>query len=287
MEAKRKQKIKQYGSMVGGACLIAIGLYFFWAPSHLAAGGISGLSIVIKAILPNIPIGIIMFALDGIMFIIGFLILGKSFGARSLICSGMVSGIMTILEWIWPHWESISQDVLIVLIFGALFISFGQAFIFNAEASSGGTDILAKVLSQYTHLNIGISLLVTDMLVVILAIRIFGLEKGLYAALGVIIVTYLIDYIIEGLNVRKYVVLIPSSMQKAEEIKSFILVQLERGVTIYKAEGGYSGEEKCVMTTVMNRKEFLELKKQVMQMDDLAFMTVQNMHEVVGEGFNY
>lgn len=280
-----KEQIKIYGGIFIGAFLIATGLYFFWAPSDLAAGGVSGLAIVFKALLPAVPIGVIMFALDMIMFAIGFATLGKSFGGRSLICSITVSGIMTVMEWIWPNWLPISEDQLILLLFGALFIAVGQAIVFNLEASSGGTDIIAKVITKYSRLNIGTALLIADMTVVLFAMSIFGLEKGLYAALGVIIVANLIDYIIAGLNVQKYIILIPSSMQKAHEINEYVLDKIGRGTTLYKAEGGYSGEEKVVITTVMDRKEFLDLKKEIMQIDQQAFMTVQNMHEVVGEGF--
>lgn len=280
-----RHKIRTYGGLLIGALFIAMGLYFFWAPSDLAAGGISGLAIIVKSLLPFIPIGIIMFALDMIMFTIGFIVLGKSFGARSLLCSLLVSGLMTGMEWIWPNWQAISEDQLILLLFGALFIALGQAIVFNLEASSGGTDIIAKIITKYTSLNIGTALLIADMVVVIFATFIFGLEKGLYAALGVIITTQLIDYIIAGFNVQKYVIVVPSDAEKAKTINDYVLSTLDRGTTLYQAEGGYSGKKKSVITTVIDRKEFIELKRTIMQVDPLAFMTVQNMHEVVGEGF--
>lgn len=280
-----KNSIKTYGSLLLGALLIAIGLYFFWAPSNLAAGGVSGLAIVLKVILPRVPIGVIIFILDMGMFALGFIILGKSFGARSLLCSVSVSIITTILELIWPNWGPISEDLLILLLFGALFIALGQAVVFNIDASSGGTDIIAKIITKYTALNIGTALLLADMIVVLLAMGIFGLEKGLYAALGVIITTQLIDYFISGLNIQKYVMIVASDSNKASQISEYILGDLGRGATIYYAEGAYSGEDKKVITTVLDRKEFVELRKQVIQIDSMAFMTVQNLHEVVGEGF--
>ena len=280
-----KNKIKNYMILLLGALLIAIGLYFFWAPSDLAAGGVSGLAIVIKALLPSIPIGIIIFILDMMMFTIGFMILGKSFGVKSLLCSVSVSIIMTILEGIWPNWQPISDDLFILLLFGALFIALGQSIAFNMGASSGGTDIIAKVITQYTTFNIGTALMIADMIVVLLAMSLFGLEKGLYAALGVIITTTLIDYIISGLNIQKYVMIIPSSIDKVESINAYILKELERGATLYEAKGAYSKDAKQVITTVIDRKEFIELRRHVLQMDANAFMTVQNLHEVVGEGF--
>lgn len=280
-----KQLVKEYIGIIIGALLIAIGLYFFWAPSNLAAGGVSGLAIVLKALFPIVPIGILIFILDCLMFMIGFIMLGKSFGLRSLMCSLSVSILMTGLEFIWPNWQPISDDLLILLIFGALFIAIGQALVFNLEASSGGTDIIAKMITQYTHLNIGTSLMIADMIVVLLATGIFGLEKGLYAALGVLITTNLIDYLISGFNVQRYVMIIPSSSDKVQPINTYILETLERGATIYTAEGAYSKNPKQVITTVIDRKEFIDLKKKLIKIDPLAFMTVQNLHEVVGEGF--
>ncbi|QEH68869.1 YitT family protein [Cellulosilyticum sp. ST5] len=280
-----KQLVKEYIGIIIGALLIAIGLYFFWAPSNLAAGGVSGLAIVLKALFPIVPIGILIFILDCLMFMIGFIMLGKSFGLRSLMCSLSVSVLMTGLEFIWPNWQPISDDLLILLIFGALFIAIGQALVFNLEASSGGTDIIAKMITQYTHLNIGTSLMIADMIVVLLAMGIFGLEKGLYAALGVLITTNLIDYLISGFNVQRYVMIIPSSSDKVQPINTYILETLERGATIYTAEGAYSKNPKQVITTVIDRKEFIDLKRKLIKIDPLAFMTVQNLHEVVGEGF--
>lgn len=280
-----KTNIMTYLKLFIGAVFIAVGLYFFWAPSDLAAGGVSGLSIVIKAIVPFIPIGVIIFILDIIMFLIGFIILGKSFGARSLICSVSVSIIMTLLEFIFPSWEAVSEDYLLVLLFGALFIAIGQAIVFNIDASSGGTDIIAKIITKYIPINIGTALLIADMTVVLLATTLFGLEKGLYAALGVIITTQLIDYFISGLNIKKYIMIIPSNRERADKINSYILNDLDRGATVYKAEGAYSGESKKVITTVMDRKELVILKKEVEHIDPEAFMTVQNLHDICGEGF--
>lgn len=280
-----KKTAISYVGIIFGALFIAIGLYFFWMPSDLAAGGISGLSIVIKALIPSVPIGIIIFCLDILMFFIGFIVLGKSFGIRSITCSLTVSFLMLVLEYFWPNVGIISEDTLIMLLFGALFIAFGQAIVFNLEASSGGTDIVAKIINKYFHLNIGASLMIADLVVVLLATTIFGIEKGLYAALGVLLTSSLIDYIIAGFTIQKYVMILPSTEEFGEAIRAHILHTLQRGATVYHAEGAYSKNQKLVLTTVVDRKEFIELKRYVGSIDSRAFMTVQNLHEVVGEGF--
>lgn len=277
------EQMKTYGGILAGALLIAIGLYFFWAPADLAGGGVSGLAIVCKALLPVVPIGVLMFILDMIMFTIGFIALGKSFGMKSLLCSISVSVMMMIMEWIWPNVKMASSDQFVILLFGALLMGLGQAIIFNVGASSGGTDIIAKIITKYVPINIGMALMIADMVVVLLATGVFGIEKGLYAILGVIIVSNLIDYLIEGFNVQKYVTIIPSDDLKGDEINHYVLKDLELSTTLYTAQGGYSHKAKSVITTVMGRKEFVELRRELLKLDPLAFMTVQNMHEVIGK----
>lgn len=268
-----------------GSLIIAAGIYYFWAPAQLAAGGISGLAIVVQNFLTKVPISLIILCLDGIMFTIGFIVLGKNFGIRSISSSLSIVIATRIYETITPSIMPLSQDNLVILIFGVLCIAFGQAIVFSQGASSGGTDIIAKIISKYTSLNIGISLLIADTVVVVLATGTFGIEKGLYAALGVLGTGVLIDFFISGFDVEKYLMIIPSSEAYCEMINRYILEDLERGATVYKAEGAYSKESKKVITTVVGRKEFILIKQQVQKIDVDAFMTVQNLHEVMGEGF--
>ncbi|MGL4344397.1 MAG: YitT family protein [Cellulosilyticaceae bacterium] len=281
----KHKRVKSYASILLGSLSVAIGLYFFWAPSQLAAGGVSGLAIVTKQLLPFVPIGVIILCLDVVMFTIGFLVLGKSFGIKSIISSLSISLYMMVLEWIWPVITPLSHDNLVVLIFGALLIALGQSIIFSQGGSSGGTDIVAKIINKFTHINIGVSLMMADLVVVVLAVTVFGIEKGLYAALGVMITSTMIDYLISGFNVEKYMMIIPSDAQHVAPIKQFILDVLERGATLYEAEGAYSGERKMVITTVVGQREFVQIKMFVLEQDENAFVTVQNLHEVCGEGF--
>lgn len=279
------KEVKSYVKILGGSLCVALGLYFFWAPSQLAAGGVSGLAIVIKQLLPMIPLGVIILGLDILMFTIGFIVLGKSFGIKSIISSLSISGYMMILEGFIPQMNPLSQDQLIILIFGALLIAAGQSIIFSQGGSSGGTDIIAKIINKFSHINIGASLMIADMIVVLLAISVFGIEKGLYAALGVIITSSMIDYFISGFNVAKYVMIIPSQEKYIEVINQFILGDLGRGATVYEAKGAYSGNRKQVITTVVGQREFVQIRKFVLEQDADAFVTVQNLHEVCGEGF--
>lgn len=280
-----KKTIMDYLKIFLGSLIIAAGIYYFWAPAQLAAGGISGLAIVVQSFLTNVPISLIILCLDAIMFIIGFVVLGKNFGIRSISSSLSIVIATRIYETITPNIVQLSEDNLVILIFGVLCIALGQAIVFSQGASSGGTDIIAKIISKYTHLNIGVSLLIADTVVVVLAVGTFGIEKGLYAALGVLGTGVMIDYFISGFNVEKYVMIIPSSETCCEAINKYILEDLGRGATIYKAEGAYSKDAKKVVTTVVGRREFILIKQHIQKIDENAFVTVQNLHEVVGEGF--
>lgn len=280
-----QKKALSYGKIILGSLAVAIGIYYFWAPAQFAAGGISGLAIVIQSLMPKVPISFIVFGLDILMFLIGFIVLGASFGVKSITSSISIALTMRLFEMVTPEVPMLSGDHLVILIFGSLFISFGQAVIFNQEASSGGTDIIAKIISKYAHINIATSLLIADMAVVLLAISIFGIEKGLYAALGVLMTTTMIDYFISGFSVEKYVVIIPTNEEVTELVSKYILDILERGATKYQAEGAYSKANKIVITTVVDRRQFILLKQYVSEIDPSAFVTVQNLHEVMGEGF--
>ncbi|OOB77393.1 MAG: hypothetical protein BEN19_02040 [Epulopiscium sp. Nuni2H_MBin003] len=277
--------MKTYLKILIGSAFIAAGIYYFWAPAQLAGGGVSGLSVVVKELMPMIPISIIVLVLDIIMFTIGFIMLGKSFGFKSIISSLSIVITIGFFEIITPNPAMLSEDTLVVLIFGSLLISLGQAMIFMQEGSSGGTDIIAKIISKYSRLKIGVSLIIADMIVVVSATFVFGIEKGLYAVLGVLITSILIDFIISGISVERYVMIVPSTEKTSEIIQQYILNKLERGATLYEAKGAYSKNAKTVITTALDRRQFIKMRTFIKETDNRAFVSVQDLHEVLGEGF--
>lgn len=277
-----KNIIKEYIIITIGSFLITCGLYFFLAPTQLAAGGISGLSIVLKEIFPSISLGVIMMFLEIIMFGLGFLFIGGGFGVKTIYCSFSISIFMIILDSLIHISSPLSHDTIVVLIFGVLLTSGGQALIFNYGASSGGTDIIAKIITKHTPINIGLALQIADFFVICAAIGVFGIEKGLYGLLGILINGFLIDYFIDGFNVAKLVVIVSSN---TEEINDYIIKALDRSATVYVAKGAYTKQAKEVITTVVDRSQFIQLKNYINSIDPAAFVTVQQLHEVMGEGF--
>ena len=278
-----KNTVKEYFFINLGLLLVAIGIYFFLYPNNLAVGGVSGLSIVIHSLLPAIPVGVLMLAMNLILFIIGFILLGAGFGLKTVYASVVLSGLVWLMENIFPLAEPLSDDILIQLIYGVAIMAVGHALVFYQEASTGGTDIVAKIINKYYKVDIGKSLLMTDFFIVIAATAVFGIQLGMYALLGIFANGLVIDYVIQGFNMSKQVSIISNNSQP---IKDYIMHQLGRGATIYEAKGAFTGKKKEVITTVLSRREFISLRNYIKSIDAGAFITVSNTHETIGEGFN-
>lgn len=275
-------KIREYILITLGSVLVAVGIYYFLVPSNLAAGGVSGLAMVIGRFAPGLPIGLMMLGMNIILFIIAFIFLGSGFGAKTIYSSLSLSGMIWLLEKVFPISNPITGDMFIELVFGILISAIGMGIIFNQNASTGGTDIIAKIINKYLHIDIGKSLLLSDFLITLLAAIAFDVKTGMYALLGVVMNGFVIDTVIEGLNVSKQVMIISS---KPEATKEFILKELGRGATVYTAKGAFTDMEKEIITTTIGRKEVVKLKKFVKSIDKKAFMTIVDAHETLGEGF--
>lgn len=275
--------LKDYIIISVGIIIVAFALSFFLVPADLAVGGITGLAMVIKSVFPSVSIGALMFIMNLILFVVAFLLIGTQFGAKTIYASFGLSGAMWIFEKYFTIDVPLTDDILLNLFYGILIQGIGMAIIFYQNASTGGTDIIAKILNKFFSIDIGKSLLMADFVVTLLAVLTFGTKLGLYALLGVIMNGFVIDSVIEGLNIKMNVTVISSVPNK---IKSFITKELERGATIYYAEGAYTNKTRPVIMAVMNKKEFIRLKSYIKKIDNKAFVTVSTVREVLGEGFN-
>ena len=273
---------KQYVIITFGMFVLAVGLYFFLIPGQLAAGGAMGIAMLISHYIPLLQVGQLMLAINILLFLIAFVVLGTSFGLKTIYTSLGLSALIWILENAYPLQKPLTDDLLLAAVMGTVISGAGMGIIFNQGASSGGTDIIAKIINKYTHLDIGKALLVTDALITLLATGVFGLEKGMYALLAVIFNGSVIDYTVQGLNVAMQVFIMTS---KPDTIARFIINHLGRGVTFFSGRGGYSGKELKVIYTVLNRREFVSLKNFIREEDPKAFITVSQAHDVLGEGF--
>ncbi|MCA0386791.1 MAG: YitT family protein [Firmicutes bacterium] len=265
-----------------GALIVAIGICFFLIPADLATGGITGLAMIINNLFPVISIGQVLLVLNIILFIVGFITIGKAFGAKTIYASFLLSGIIYLFDTFIKIEQPLVDDLFVNLIVGILIQGIGLGIVFNQDASTGGTDIIAKVLNKYFNLEIGKALLMADFVVVSLAAYSFGIELAIYAFLGIIMNGLIIDTAIEGFNLKVSVSIIS---KETDAIQKFIVDKLERGATIYTAKGAYTMRDKEIVTSVMDKKEFIKLKTYIKQLDPDAFVMISNVREVLGEGF--
>lgn len=277
----KSKVIKEYGIITLGIILVALSVEYFFAPHKLAAGGVTGAAIVINSLVPKLSVGATTFLLNAVLFIVAFMFIDGNFGVKTIYASlGLSLIIWGIEKFLNP--TAITNDILMATIFGTLISAFGMALVFNENASTGGTDILAKILNKFFHIDIGKSLLVVDFLITFASALVFGIDIGLYAMLSVILLGIIVDRFIEGFNVCKSTFIIS---KKNDEISKYIMCELNRGCTFLNGVGAYRKEECDILYAVLSRNQFIKLKKFIKEIDNQAFITVGEVHEVLGEGF--
>lgn len=277
----RNKLMRDYLLITFGIILVAISVEYFFAPNNLAAGGVTGLAIVVNKFLPNISVGVITLVVNIILFAVALALIGGNFGAKTIYASLGLSVIMWIIETFFAPY-AITSDLIIATIFGTIISAFGMAIVFNNNSSTGGTDILAKILNKFFHINIGTALLIVDFFITLAAAIAFGLDIGFYSMLSVIILGITVDRFIDGFNSSKEIMIMST---KVEDISKFILEELFRGCTYLKGEGAYTGKDLKIIYTVLGRSEFIKLKGFIKEIDPKAFICVRQSHEVLGEGF--
>ena len=274
------QKIKEYLLTTIGTALTAIALEYFFFPADIAAGGVSGIGLVINKLL-GLDTSIVVLILNISLFILAFLVLGKSFGAKSIYATIMLSVFMWIIEKFFTP-GVLTENMFLASFFGSIILGMGAAIVFHQGASTGGTSIIASIISKFTPIGIGISVLLTDSFVCILAISVFGVDKGLFGFFSVILIGLVIDKFIDGFNTCKQVFIITS---KEKDIVNHIIKKIDRGCTVLNGHGGYTGSDVKIIYTVLSSNEFIALKKDVKEIDPDAFVTVNESTEVLGKGF--
>lgn len=277
-----KRLLKTYAVITFGVLILTVGLVLFLIPADLAVGGVTGLAMVINRWFPVIDIGLSLMVMNILLFLLGFWLIGSGFGAKSIYASLALSGAVWLSERFLPITQPFTDDLFINLFFGILISGIGMGIIFYQNASTGGTDIIAKILNQYFHTDIGKSLLAADFLVTLLAMAAFGPKLGLYALLGVIMNGVIIDNVIEGLDSRMKIHIVSL---RHEEVAEFITGTLGRGATLYDARGAFTGASKTVIASVMTKREYIKLKQFIREIDPEAFVTISHVKEVFGEGF--
>lgn len=277
-----KGKWKDFGLLNAGTLLVAAGVYFFKFPNNFSTGGVSGISLILSALLKNYTPGTIILIINIALLLIGYLVLGKSFGIKTAYSTILMSGVIRILEIVWPMSAPMTDEPLLELMFAVMLPAFGSAILFNIGASTGGTDIVAMLLRRYTNANIGVSLLTTDFVITLAAFAVFGPKTGLFSILGLGMKALVVDSAIENFNLCKYFTIVTT---KPDPICTFISNRLHRGATTYDATGAFTHEHKTVVLTVLPRAQALLLQRYVREIDPESFIFITNTSGIIGKGF--
>lgn len=258
------------------AFCLAMGVSFFLAPNEIAAGGTTGIAIIIKSYAPNANLGILMMIMDIILYSIGFLLIGPVFSLRTMYCSFSTSIITMILMRFFPINQPLSTDVLMQLIFGIALCSIGMGIAFSRDASTGGLDIVVKILNKYFHTSMALGVLIVDTIIIIFAISTFGMEKGLYAMFGVIMLCISIKFIMQELSTIKRTILLSNSYK---EINEYIIENFKIKPTIYEAQCGMTKNQKTVLIVNLNKTQIFKLKKYILNQNLEVIFTFHNIEE--------
>ncbi len=278
-----RQILKSYLYITLGTILLAVGIYFFKFPNNFSTGGVSGIATILGALFPGITKGNYVLIINCVLLVVGLLSFGRHFAIKTVYSSLLLSAVVAGLEIICPMAASLTNQKFLELIFSIILTGAGSALLFQEGASSGGTDIVAMILKKHTSLDIGKALFCSDFAITIIAGLVFGIETGLYSMIGLLIKAFLVDNIIEGINLSKCFLIIT---EEPENVCSYIMKELHRGATIVHSNGAFSNRGKGLIITVLNRKQAVHLKAYVKTVDAQGFSIILNSSDIVGKGFH-
>lgn len=279
-----RQRIQEYFFLTLGTVLVAIGVYFFKFPNNFSIGGVAGLAVLLGEVvhIPFFTPSVLNLLLNLLFLALGFLLLSRSFGLRTVYSTLLSSLLIQIFEWFSPLDAPLTDQLMLELFFAVLLPSLGSAILLNLNASSGGTDIAAMILKKYIGLDVGTSLLLCDVLIAAAALFIFDITAGLCSLLGLVLKSVLVDGAIESLNRRKAFLIVTSQPQI---VCDYITNRLIRGATVWNAKGAYTQIDHHVILTVLSRGQAVLLRRYLKEHDPQAFLIITNSSEIVGKGF--
>ncbi len=273
--------IKEYGLLTIASLLIIVSTWLFKYPNNFAFGGVNGLSILLSKII-EIPASTLNLVMNAALLVVGFMSLGKVFAGKTLYVTILSTVGLSVLDMIHPITKPLTDEPVIELLFAVALPAVASAILFNMDASSGGTDIVAMLLKKYTTMEIGTAIFVVDLLITLSAFLIFDFATGLYSLTGLFAKTLIMDGAIENMNLCKYFTIITTN---PKPICDFIHNELHRSATIYKAEGAYSHTEKNIVLVVLKRSQAVRLRRFIKDIEPTAFMMITNSSEIIGKGF--
>ena len=275
------KRLKSFIYMHIGIVLLSVGVYFFKIPNGFSTGGVTGIGTILGSITP-ISSAVWIWILNIALLMLGFLILGKKTGAKTVYCSMAYSVLIYLFETFIPLKKPLSDQPFLELTYAMLLTSIGSAMIFYSNASSGGTDIVALILKKYFKINVGKALLFVDFIVASSSFFVFGIRTGLFSLLGLFAKAFIVDIVIDNLYTYKYFVVITS---RPNEISDYILKELKHGVTSHKVVGEYTNSDRTMIHTACRRIEAIKLREKIKELDPGAFIIITTSSEIIGRGF--
>lgn len=277
MNNKILKYLKEYLIITVGCFFYAVSINYFFISNHLAEGGVAGICLILFYLF-KLPVGIMYFVINIPLLIMGWKLVGRDFLFKTLYGTSCLSFLITLTE----TWKGPSNDIMLGSIYGGVLIGIGLGLIFMVNGSTGGTDVVARILNKYFDIPLGRTMLILDVVILGIAAIFFGKEIVMYTLISMTIVSKAIDYFQDGYTKAKGITIISS---KSEEIKERIMNETGRGTTIIKGEGGFTGNEIDLLFCVVSKFEVTKVKTIVKETDSFAFLTISDVSEVLGEGF--
>ena len=272
----KKRVIWEYAVITVGAILAAAAIFFFMLPSHVAVGSGSALAMILSNFIP-LPVSAISLVLNVFLLTVGFLLVGPEFGAKTVYASILVPVSIGVFEFFFPNFESLTKDPFLDLICYILVVGIAMALLFLHNASSGGLDIVAKIINKYTRMEIGKAVSVSGMLVALSSALCYDTKTVVLSVLGTYFGGMMVDHFIFGFDVKRRVCIIS---ERLDEIVEFVLHDLHSGATINEIIGAHSGERKREVIAIVDRAEYRRLMDYVRALDPAAFVTVYKVSEI-------
>ena len=268
--------LKEFIVINFGALLASAAIYFFMLPSHIAVGSGSALAMVASNYIP-LPVSVLSLALNVILLTIGFILIGPAFGAKTVYTSIMLPIFMGVFEWLFPNFQSLTQDPLLDLICYILIVGMAMAILFSRNASSGGLDIVAKILNKFFKIELGRAGALAGIAVALTSALCYDTKTVVLSVLGTYFGGIVVDHFIFGLNIKRRVCVISP---KLDEIVQFILHDLHSGATLNEIIGAYDNTPRKEVITIVDKHEYRKLMEFVRRVDPKAFVTVYSVGEI-------
>lgn len=262
--------------LTGVMAIIAAAVYFFLVPSHTSISSMSGLGIVLTNFIP-LPLSAITMILNVVLLIVGFLTCGKEFGVKTICTSIMLPLFLGLFEKLFPDFGSMTNSQELDVLCYILVVSIGSSILFNRNASSGGLDIVAKVMNKYLHMELGKAISLSGMCVALSAALVYDKKTVVLSVLGTYFNGIVLDHFIFDHNIKRRVCIIT---QKEKELRQFIVEDLHSGATIYESIGAYNMQRRNEIITIVDKSEYQKLMNYISHEDPKAFVTVYNVSDM-------